>query len=356
MVLMSKCLFVPHYKQNPYQKLLAEEMETQGYAVEFGSYPFGLFPLIKLLKKHKNIDVLHIHWIADLLKQAVWSDNMIIYRFKCLLLVIECWLIRLSGKRIIWTIHNKFAHEGYDKKKELLYRQALAKGVNKIIVHSKEALTFLEEMYGMTLSNKTEVVYHGSYVNFYPINNIERSELRSGLNIPDTAMVIGYFGQIRSYKGVESLIKSINELGERPDIYLFLAGLVRPEEYTATLSNLVKSEHIKLKLEYLSDQDLINYINMTDVICLPFADSLTSGSTILAMSCGKALLLPEKARIFGCVPEQGVKYFQSQEHLKQMIEKLDINELEQMGNTNFNKAKQMTWNVMAQKTIAVYSA
>ncbi|WP_157828301.1 glycosyltransferase [Paraglaciecola sp. MB-3u-78] len=353
---MSKCLFVPHYKQNPYQKLLAEEMETQGYAVEFGSYPFGLFPLIKLLKKHKNIDVLHIHWIADLLKQAVWSDNMIIYRFKCLLLVIECWLIRLSGKRIIWTIHNKFAHEGYDKKKELLYRQALAKGVNKIIVHSKEALTFLEEMYGMTLSNKTEVVYHGSYVNFYPINNIERSELRSGLNIPDTAMVIGYFGQIRSYKGVESLIKSINELGERPDIYLFLAGLVRPEEYTATLSNLVKSEHIKLKLEYLSDQDLINYINMTDVICLPFADSLTSGSTILAMSCGKALLLPEKARIFGCVPEQGVKYFQSQEHLKQMIEKLDINELEQMGNTNFNKAIQMTWNVMAQKTIAVYSA
>ena len=87
-----------------------------------------------------------------------------------------------------------------------------------------------------------------------------------------------------------------------------------------------------------------------------FADSLTSGSTILAMSFSKALLLPEKAKIFGCVPEQGVKYFQSQEHLKQMIEKLDINELSQMGNTNFNKAEQMTWNVMAQKTIAVYSA
>jgi len=89
---------------------------------------------------------------------------------------------------------------------------------------------------------------------------------------------------------------------------------------------------------------------------VPFADSLISGSTILAMSCSKALLLPEKTRIFGCVPKQGDKYFQSQEHLKQIIEKLDINELEQMGNTNFNKAKQMMWNVMAQKTIAVYSA
>jgi len=39
-----------------------------------------------------------------------------------------------------------------------------------------------------------------------------------------------------------------------------------------------------------------------------------------------------------------------------MIEKLDINELSQMVNTNFNKAKQMTWNVMAQKTIAVFLA
>jgi beta-1,4-mannosyltransferase len=353
---MTKCLFVPHYTQNPYQKLLIEEMAPLGFTVEFGSYPFGVFPLIKLLRKHKNIDVLHIHWIADLLKQAVWSDNMVIYRFKCLLLVIECWLIRLSGIKIIWTIHNKFAHEGYDKKKELLYRKALAKGVNKIIVHSKAALIFLEEMYEMTLSNKTEVIEHGSYANIYPKISIERSELRSKVNIPNNAMVIGYFGQIRSYKGVESLIDSINELAERPDIYLFLAGLVRPEEYTATLLNLIKSENIKFKFEYLSDQDLINYINMTDIICLPFADSLTSGSTILAMSCGKALLLPDKAKIFGCVPEQGVKYFQSQEHLKQMIEKLEINELEIMGNTNLNKAKQMTWNVMAQKTIAVYTA
>ena len=68
------------------------------------------------------------------------------------------------------------------------------------------------------------------------------------------------------------------------------------------------------------------------------------------------MVKPEKAKIFGCVPEQDDKYFQSLEHLKQMIEKLDINKLEQTVNTNFNKAKQMTWNVMAQKTIAVYIA
>jgi beta-1,4-mannosyltransferase len=203
---------------------------------------------------------------------------------------------------------------------------------------------------------EVKVSEHGSYANIYPKKNIEKSELRDKLDIPDTAMLVGYFGQIRSYKGVESLIKSINELTERPDIYLFLAGLVRPEEYTETLLHLIKSKNIQLKCEYLSDQNLVNYINMTDVICLPFADSLTSGSTILAMSFGKALLLPEKAKIFGCVPEQGVKYFQSQAHLEQMIEKLDINELELMGLANFTKAKQMTWNVMAQKTIAVYSA
>ncbi|MFT6903296.1 MAG: beta-1,4-mannosyltransferase [Colwellia sp.] len=49
---------------------------------------------------------------------------------------------------------------------------------------------------------------------------------------------------------------------------------------------------------------------------MPFTDPLTSGSAILAMSSNKALLLPEKARVFGCVPEEGVRYFQSTKHLK----------------------------------------
>jgi hypothetical protein len=35
-----------------------------------------------------------------------------------------------------------------------------------------------------------------------------------------------------------------------------------------------------------------------------------------------------KAKIFGRVLDQGVKYFQYQAHLSQMIEQLDLNELE----------------------------
>ncbi|MFQ3191061.1 MAG: hypothetical protein ACI936_002198 [Paraglaciecola sp.] len=37
-----------------------------------------------------------------------------------------------------------------------------------------------------------------------------------------------------------------------------------------------------------------------------------------------------------------------------MIEKFDLNKLEQMGNTNFIKTKEMTWKVVAEKTVAIY--
>jgi len=95
-----------------------------------------------------------------------------------------------------------------------------------------------------------------------------------------------------------------------------IAGKVFSDEYSSQLVGLTKSPNISLKFEILSAQDLVNQIGMTDLICLPFTDSLTSGSAILAMSCNKALLLPEKARVFGCVPEKGVRYFQSTKQLK----------------------------------------
>jgi beta-1,4-mannosyltransferase len=347
---------VPDYREgNPYQALLAQEMKSLQHTVEFDSYPYGFFPLIQLLRKHKNTQVLHVHWIAELLRRATWSNNSLIYSSKCLLLLIECWLIRCVGKKVIWTIHNKFAHEGYDRKRELLFRKYLAKGASKVIVHSKEALEQLEDIYGMPLLHKTEVIFHGNYLGVYPKVNQETSELRKLMNIPTSATVVGYFGQIRSYKGIESLIQCINELSERPDIYLVIAGKVSSDEYAETLKNSVKSKNIRLKFEFLSDQDLVNYIEMAHVICLPFADSLTSGSAILAMSCSKALLLSDKAKVFGCVPDEGVQYFETQQQLKDRVEKLDLNMLKRMGNINFAKATEMTWKVVAQKTLAAYA-
>jgi glycosyltransferase involved in cell wall biosynthesis len=258
-VIKRKCLIVPDYRAgNPYQTLLANEMQAFEYSVEFDSFPYGLFPFIQLLRKHKKTQVLHIHWIAELLRRASWSDNPFIYRCKCLLLLAECWLIKLVGIKVIWTIHNKFAHEGFDRNKELLFRKTLAKGVSKIIVHSEEALEQLEQIYGMILSFKTEVIYHGRYIDFYPPKNIEGSELRKLANIPASAIVVGYFGQIRSYKGVERLIQSVNELVHREDIYLLIAGKVSSDEYTSQLVGLTKSPNIRIKFEFLSDQELVN--------------------------------------------------------------------------------------------------
>jgi len=346
---------VPDYRAgNPYQELLSKELEAKMYNVEFDSYPYGLFPLLQLLRKHKKTKVLHIHWISELLRRASWSNNNGVYRFKCLMLFIECWLIRLSGKKIIWTIHNKFAHEGYDRKRELLYRKFLVRGVNQVIVHSKEALEELEEIYGIDFSHKTQVIHHGNYLGYYPTYNKEKQEVRESINIPNSAVVIGYFGQIRSYKGVELLINSFNELNEQSNIYLMIAGKVDPNEYADKLIDSVKSSNIRLKFEFLSDQDLINYIEMSDIICLPFSDTLTSGSVILAMSCKKALLLPERAKIFGCVPDKGVRYFESQERLKNIIEQLDLNTIEEMGNINYNKATNMSWQTVAEKTVLAY--
>jgi glycosyltransferase involved in cell wall biosynthesis len=346
---------VPDYRDgNPYQKLLADALEMQGGKIDFDDYPSGLFPLLKLWFKHKKVDVLHIHWIANMLFTATWSENLLIYKLKCFLVFLECHLIRLLGTKVVWTIHNKFAHEGYDRQQELLFRRSLARAASQIIVHSQEALDTIEDLYGMSLSYKSSVIFHGSYIDVYPKVNQAQGQLRKLENIPDAALVIGYFGQIRSYKGVETLINGFNQLSTRSEVYLIIAGKVCSEEYAHSLEKLADSLSIRLKFEFLSEQALVNYIAMTDVVCLPFSDSLTSGSTILAMSCQKALILPESAKIFGCVPESGVKYFHTQEDLKNLMCRLDKVELLKMGRENYQRALTMSWPVVAEKTKASY--
>jgi beta-1,4-mannosyltransferase len=346
---------VPDYRAgNPYQQLLAKELEVQGTVVEFDKYPFGFFPLLQLLRKHKRIDILHVHWIAELLRQATWAESSLIYRAKCLLMIVECWLIRLIGKKIIWTIHNKFAHEQYNRDRELLFRKCLAKGASRIIVHSKEALEQLERLYGMPLSYKTDVIFHGNYSSCYPDISETKIALRKKLSIPKDVIVVGYFGMIRTYKGVETLIQAFNEMNTNTDIFLLIAGKVETEDYVKTLTNSVDSKNVRLIFEFLSDQDLVNYISVADVVCLPFSDSLTSGSTILAMCCNKALLLPQNAQVFGCVPDNGVHYFHTQQQLKETIENLHLEELQIMGDINFRASSNMTWEKVAQKTNTAY--
>ena len=115
-------------------------------------------------------------------------------------------------------------------------------------------------------------------------------------------------------------------------------------------------QKIKFKFGYVEDQDLIDYLCASDLVVLPFSDTLTSGSTILAMTCGRALILPETAKVLGCVPNEGALYFNKLEELVYTLKNIQDYNLRQMGEVNAIHAARMSWGRVGKLTLDVYSS
>lgn len=351
-------LFVPDYSDgNPYQTLLINALKNKHCEVKLKQYPHGLFPLFSLSRQHKNIDVIHIHWITELIQRTQWSSNIIVFYAKCLIAMLDCLLTRVTGTKVVWTIHNKVAHEQLNTTKELFFRRCLAKSVSRIIIHSKEALDVINKLYGFKLNKKTSVIFHGNYNNIYPKANPDSRQLKDKYALDHATPIISYVGMIKPYKGVENLIKAfIKACNNKNNSYLILSGKVATKAYEEELLALIDNHpRIKVNFKFLSEQELVDTLAISDYVCLPFSDTLTSGSTILAMSFNKALILPQNASIFGCVPNDGVHYFNDLNALSNIIENVDKKQAETMGKLNGCEAKEMSWLTVADLTAETYN-
>jgi len=115
-------------------------------------------------------------------------------------------------------------------------------------------------------------------------------------------------------------------------------------------------DRIRAFLQFVPAKDVQLYMNAADVVVLPFKDILTSGSALLAMSFGKAVIAPR----LGCIPEsldsRGVFLYDhnEEEGLLKAIQQATLANLAAMGKYNYGRAKHLGWNVIGQKTCALY--
>lgn len=355
---MSKVLIVPNWsKSNPYQGLLIQNLEKQGDEVSLSNFPDSPLPFSQLLKENPSTQVLHLHWISDLVARMCWSKNPIVFLLKLLLLKIDFIRTKNKGVKVIWTIHNKLAHQNHNKKKELQIRRLVASQVDNIIVHSQEAIPILSSLYNVDISQKSKVIFHGNYDGCYPEPSHNREQLRAEKNISDEKLLL-FFGNIRPYKGLEVLITAFeNAAASNSKSRLHIAGQIPDKNYRENISQKIQQHPlISSQIEFIPDQTLSDLLSASDAVILPFADTLTSGTVILAMTFGKALILPESAKIFGCLPPEGVMYFKDTEHLQSIIENIEDLDTESMGRANQERAKTMSWQSVAKMTSSLYAS
>lgn len=354
-VVPTKIMMAPDWRRgNPYQSLLARAVEATGPQVSFGSLSRGRFALLRLWLANGRPPVLHLHWINALIEPILWSRGSLGRWLKLLLLRADLLLVRVLGARVVWTIHNRVSHESASPAEELQVRSVVAACVDHVIVHSESALALLRRDYGARSlkQDKVSVIRHGNYIGCYPPNATLAAKLRDEMSLPSEGITLLFFGGIRPYKGIEKLVGALQAC-PRSDLRLLIAGQPMTERMRADLQSAAQRDpRILLSLRFIPDAEVAAFFELCDVAVIPFERTLTSGSAVLAMTMGRAVILPAEARILDL--GAGAIFYDGDADLARTISELERPRLDEMGQLNRRTSSEWDWSRVGAETALCY--
>jgi glycosyltransferase involved in cell wall biosynthesis len=237
-------------------------------------------------------EVVHLHWPEKVYTRGeAGLRGLFLTLLGAIRLAAGLTLIRLRGRRLVWTVHNRGPHESRYPVLDRAVQSYVGCIASGLIAHSAFAKrTFTARR--QRLVNRTVVIPHGNFIGAYPHSAITRGEMRRRLGIPQQSFVFLAFGHIRAYKRLESLLSAFGEstderyrlvvAGEAPDIAL----------RDSLVKQASSDERILLVLEPISDYDVVPLYRAADVAVLAQAEIFTSGALILALSLGVPVIAP----------------------------------------------------------------
>jgi hypothetical protein len=230
-----------------------------------------------------KFDVLHIHFPTHFLTETralpaiVWS------------LVLSAFFVltKCLGKPIVYTVHNVIP---FHAKRAWLLAPYLA------LVHRLcDAFVFLNgssqaefyERFPAQRSKQFVRIAHGPY----PVTELPpdvRREKRRALAGDEESFLVGFLGTIKSYKNAAAIAFLPRKLSDGRPVKIVVAGRIEAQykrEAEAILAQVPADAIVRID-RFVSDQELDELTQITDVFFLPYTKGWNSGAVHLALSNG----------------------------------------------------------------------
>ena len=211
-------------------------------------------------------------------------------------------IARLRGARVMVTAHNVWSHERAHSRLESWMWRVL--GLLCTDLHLLSAPTAAEFLAAHPSFRRAQrhVIPHGNYD---PViaGEPDQSAARAELGIPPAAKVLTTFGLLRGYKGVTELLDAFAELDD-PDAVLIVAGRA-PDGRLARDLEAITDPRVIVFPRFLDDAELVRCIRAADWVVLPYRQVLNSGSALMALTLGRAVLLPSTPSFTGLRDDVG---------------------------------------------------
>jgi glycosyltransferase involved in cell wall biosynthesis len=271
---------------NPFNFLLSEALAADGCeVVDLDGEAFSRWDVFRLRGRW---DVFHIHWpqnYARSLKGVVVLSGRLAAQ-------------RLKGARIVWTVHNVLDHDQQHPRLERILMWFVARLVHGLIFLTPSSRVAAYERIPGLKAKPYAVIPHGLYGER---SQKTRDESRALFKLPRDGLVVGFFGDIRQYKGLDVLLDAFADT--RPgQATLFIAGAFADAAYgtkiRARLSVLTTAGHsVVFREERIDNATLVDAVRACDLVALPYRAAWNSGLAILVLE-NRGRILASSAPVF----------------------------------------------------------
>jgi len=250
---------------------------------------------------------------------------------------------------VFHTVLSKPNMEVYHEVREIV---AASKG---IIVMTQYAAIVLEQDYHI-LPTLIEVIPHGTHL----VNDECKVLLKEKYGLSDK-LILSTFGLISSGKGIGTTLKALPAiLAKFPNVMFLIIGKTHPsvvlhegEAYRNSLEAMIVElnlqNHVKFYNAYLPTQELLQFLQLTDIYLFTSLDpnQAVSGTFSYALSCGCAMVstpIPHAKEVLN--DNTGIIVdFNNPDQLSEAVSKLlaDDNLLQVFKNRSMQKAAYTAW-------------
>jgi len=286
--------------------------------------------------------ILHFHW---------WTSFLFVVFFPLTLFA------KLRGKKIVCTVHNVLGHES--NLLDRLLCKLMLPLPDKYIVHSDKNREKLADIFGIDPQD-ISVIPHGSY-DFYQDEPVSKAEALQYLGMNESTKMILFFGHVRDYKGVETLLQSLARVWDTiPNIKCVIAGKdwVSWEPYQRIIDNNQLQDVIDVRLDYVPSSEVKYFYSAADVVVVPYKhfDS-QSGPGNIALGFGKPLVVSNVGGLPDLVREKDVIFEPGDQDglahaLIRVLNNADF--AQHLARQSSELAEKYSWDGIAKKTADLY--
>lgn len=222
-------------------------------------------------------------WLSAARKlRATWPDVLLVAYWSGVLAPLTVLMRRASGLPTVVLLHNFTSHESIPG--ESMLKRLLVSSSDGFITLSRSVDS---ELRAFAPAARTLRLFHPLYERQAPAPS--KSDARRAIDLPDAAKVLLFFGYVREYKGLDTLLEAMaSVMRSDPSFRLVVAGefILDSSRFREHARRLGIDGAVEFREGYVPAGEVATLFAAADAVVLPYRSATQSGIVSLALGHG----------------------------------------------------------------------